>query len=93
MAFAGQSEDAIALYFGLHKNSLRARFADVLDRGRDRARDAATEALSKKERDSIDAIRRSFDSDWYSPEFGNDPYGGAHTVEEALAWCDSFKGK
>ncbi len=92
MAFAGQSEDAIALYYGLHKNNLRARFADALDRGRDRARDAAAEAETPTKTDQIllDAIKASFDSDWNDPQFGNLLFDGATSIEQAIEECKQY---
>jgi hypothetical protein len=96
MAAAGLVEDQIALRLGgLDKNQLRRRHIEALKQGR-ASRDAqkaqeAAEEPSKAEREQLARIEASFQSDWYSPEYGNDLYGGAMNVAEALEWCRRFK--
>src|SRR5262249_49780813 len=92
MAAAGLVEDQIALRIGGDKNQLRRRYIDAIKAGRNAKvqEKVAAEAaeLTKSERARLHAIKQSFDSDWYSPEHGNLIFGGTHTVEEALAWCE-----
>jgi hypothetical protein len=96
MAAAGLVEDQIALRLGgLDKNQLRRRHIEALKQGRasaaaQRAQEAAGQP-SKAEREQLERIEASFKSDWYSPEHGNDLYGGAMNVAEALEWCKQFK--
>jgi hypothetical protein len=96
MAAAGLVEDQIALRLGgIDKNKLRRRHIEALKQGRasaaaQRAQEAA-EQPSREERERLERINRSFQSHWYDPVHGNDLYGGARTVEEALAWCAQFK--
>ncbi len=92
MAAAGQSEDQIALYYGMHKNVLRARFIDALDRGREMERTAAAEAGGATKTDQIllDSIKSSFKSHWFDPQDGNLLFDGARTVEEAIEHCKQF---
>jgi hypothetical protein len=92
MAAAGLVEDQIALRLGgLDKNQLRRRYIEELKEGRTAAaaerEQAAAEELSRKERERLECVEASFRSHWYTKEFGNDLYGGTHTVEEALAWA------
>lgn len=97
LAAKGLSGDVIAARLGVNKNFLRAEHALDLHAGREikKAKEAAASAaaLSKKEQELLDRIKSSFDSHWYSKEHGNYLYGGAHTIEEAIAWCESFRAK
>ena len=97
LAAKGLSGDVIAARLGVNKNFLRAEYALDLHAGREikEAKEAAASAaaLSKKEQELLDRIKSSFDSHWYSKEHGNCLYGGAHTIEEAIAWCESFRAK
>jgi hypothetical protein len=95
LAAAGLSGDVIAAALAIGKNRLRAEHALDLHSGRtaknEAAKAAAATALSKEDAERLARIERSFKSHWYDPVHGNDLYGGAHTVEEALAWCAQFK--
>jgi hypothetical protein len=97
MAAAGLVEDQIVLRVGggIDKNQLRRRYIDSIKEGRVAAKEAQAaaeaEALSKQERERLEHIERSFASDWYDPQLGNLLYGGAHSVEEAIAWCEQFR--
>ena len=75
MAAQGLVEDQIALRLGSDKNQLRRRYIDSIKAGRDAkaAEKAEAEAaeLSKSEQARLDAIKKSFDSCWYSKETGN----------------------
>jgi hypothetical protein len=92
MAAAGLVEDQIALRIGGDKNQLRRKYIDSIKAGRDaKAKEkAAAEAaeLSRSERARLYAIKQSFNSPWYSKETGNIIFGGTHSVEEAIAWCE-----
>jgi hypothetical protein len=88
MAFAGQSEDAIALYYGLHKNTLRARFAHALDRGRDRARKAIACDLTREEKCALNSILSAFASQWHQPG-GNLLWRGINR-DSATSPADAF---
>jgi hypothetical protein len=96
MAAAGLVEDQIALRLGgMDKNRLRRRHIEALKQGRasaaaKKAREAARQP-SRQEREQLERIKASFASEWYSKTRGNDLYGGAHTIEEALAWCAQLK--
>jgi hypothetical protein len=92
MTAAGQSEDAIALHFRLAKNTLRANYADALDAGRDRAREAALGNLIEKvDYCFLDVAERSFLSDWVGPQFGNELYAGING-EGAKDLYDAYCG-
>jgi hypothetical protein len=95
LAAAGLSGDVIAAALAIGKNRLRAEHALDLHTGRtakiEAAKAAAAAAPNKEEAERIERIKRAFQSHWYDPVHGNDLYGGAHTVEEALAWCAQFK--
>lgn len=95
LAAAGLSGDVIAATLKLGKNRLRAEHALDLHSGREakKADEAAKRAaeLTKEEAERLARIKRSFESHWYDPETGNDLYGGAHSIEEALQWCRRFK--
>jgi hypothetical protein len=92
LAAEGFSGDVIAARLGVNMNTLRAQHALHLKAGRDakaeKKAEAEAAALSKSERARLYAIKQSFESDWYSPEHGNLIFGGTHSVEEALAWCE-----
>jgi hypothetical protein len=96
MAAAGLVEDQIALRLGgMDKNRLRRRHIEALRQGRasaaaKKAREAARQP-SRQEREQLERIKASFASEWYSKTYGNDSYGGAHTIEEAVAWCAQFE--
>jgi len=96
MAAQGLVEDQIALRLGSDKNQLRRRYIDSIKAGRDAkaAEKAEAEAaeLSKSEQARLDAIKKSFDSCWYSKETGNLIFGCTHSVEEALEWCEQTHG-
>jgi len=89
LAAEGLSGDVIAARLGVNKNYLRAEYALDLHAGRQikAAKKTAAGALSKKERQRLDCIKVSFESDWYDPESGNLIFWGTHSVEEALEWC------
>jgi len=97
MAAAGLVEDQIVLRVGggIDKNRLRRTFIDSIKQGRAEKQEAQAEAeaaeLSKQEREQLERIELTFASDWYTEEHGNLLYGGARTMEEALAWVQQFK--
>jgi hypothetical protein len=95
LAAAGLSGDVIAATLKLGKNRLRAEHALDLHSGREAKKaDAAAKAaaeLPREEREQLERIKASFKSHWYTKEFGNDLYNGAHTIAEALEWCRRFK--
>jgi len=90
LATEGISGDVIAARLGVNKNTLRARHALRLKAGRDAKieKRAAAEAVTRSERARLHAIKGTFDSHWYHPKHGNLIFGGTHSVEEALAWCE-----
>ena len=96
MAAAGLVEDQIALRIGGDKNQLRRRYIDAIKAGRNakvaEKAEAKAAELSKAKRGRLYAIKQSFDSPWYSKEHGNLIFGGTHSVEEAIAWCDEQTG-
>jgi hypothetical protein len=91
----GFNGDEISAKLRINKNTLRARHALELKAARaaqKREKDEAAAAQpTKKEQELLDHIERSFASHWFDSEYGNLLYGGAHTIEEALAWVDQFK--
>jgi len=95
LAAQGVNADVIAAHLGINKNRLRAEYALDLHTGRVKLKKqkaaAAVAALSKQDAELLDRIRGSFASHWYTKEFGNDLYGGTHTVEDAFRWCKDFK--
>jgi hypothetical protein len=95
LAAAGLSGDVIAATLKLGQNTLRREHALDLHSGRTAKSEAAKAALaaapSKAEREQLARIEESFQSDWYSPEHGNDLFGGAMNIAEALEWCKQFK--
>jgi hypothetical protein len=96
MAAYGLVEDQIALRLnGMDKNRLRRKYIDSIKEGRAIASAARAEAeaaeLTRKEKECLAAVKASFNSDWYSPEYGNDLFDGAHTVAEALAQCKNWQ--
>jgi hypothetical protein len=97
LAALGLNGDVIAQRLGVNKNTLRAKHALELKAGREARRAekerAAAAQLSKKERERLDCIKSSFNSHWYTKENGNDLYGGAQTIAEALEWCERFGNK
>jgi hypothetical protein len=88
MAAAGLVEDQIALRIGGDKNQLRRKYIDSIKQGRAAKQEAEAAELTRSERARLDAIKQSFDSDWYHPKLGNLLFGCTHSVEEALAWCE-----
>ena len=92
LAAEGFSGDVIAARLGVNMNTLRAQHALHLKAGRDakakEKAEAEAAALTRSEQARLDAIKGTFDSHWYSKETGNIIFGGTHTVEEALAWCE-----
>src|SRR5262245_45084284 len=96
MAAQGLVEDQIVARIGGDKNQLRRRYIDAVKEGRAKKRDAQAEAeaaeLNKSKRARLHAIKQSFESEFYDPEFGNLLFGGTHSVEEALAWCREQDG-
>jgi DNA-binding transcriptional MerR regulator len=95
LAAAGMSGDVIAAALAIGKNRLRAEHALDLHSGRtakvEAAKAAAATALSKEDAERLARIEASFQSEWFSEEFGNDLYGGARNVAEAQSWLASFK--
>jgi hypothetical protein len=94
LASEGFNQDVIAARLRMNKNSLRAEHALHLKAGRDakaeaRARAEAAE-LTRPERARLYAVRQTFNSPWYSKETGNIIFGGTHSVEEAIAWCEQM---
>jgi hypothetical protein len=92
LATEGFNQDVIAARLRVNKNTLRAQHALRLKAGRDAKREARAaaeaEALTGPERARLYAIKQSFNSPWYSKETGNIIFGGTHSVEEAIAWCE-----
>jgi hypothetical protein len=87
LAAAGDSGDVIAAKLQLNKNRLRAEHALELHAGRKfkQAERAAAEALSRKDRERIEAITRAWHSDWYDPEIGECLlFPDCKSLEEAL---------
>jgi hypothetical protein len=95
LAAAGLSGDVIAATLKLGQNRLRREHALDLHSGRtakiEAAKAAEATALSKEDAERLARIERSFKSHWYDPVHGNDLYGGAKNIAEALRWCESFK--
>jgi hypothetical protein len=70
-------------------NALRRDHAldlDAVRRKQAAEKAAAAPKLSNKERSLQDAITGSFQTKWYHPRMGNTLFGGARTLEQALAW-------
>jgi DNA-binding transcriptional MerR regulator len=95
LAAAGLSGDVIAAALAIGKNRLRAEHALDIHAGRtaknEAAKAAAATALNKEDAERLERIKRAFNSHWFDPVNGCDLYGGAKTIEEALAWCAQFK--
>lgn len=96
MAAYGLVEDQIALRLnGMDKNRLRRKYFDSIKEGRVIASAARMQAeaaeLTRKEKECLEAVKASFESDWYDPIYGNLLFDGAHTVEEALAQCKNWR--
>jgi hypothetical protein len=95
LAASGLPGDAIAAMLKVGQNRLRREHALDLFAGRTAknvaAKAAAAAALSRRERERRDLIKRSFASHWFDPLHGNDLFGRAKNIREALAWCDRFK--
>jgi hypothetical protein len=91
----GLNGDVVAAKLRMNKNTLRAKHALELQRGREARRAkkeaAAAAALSKEEREKIRVIEMALNSHWTTPEHGCLLYGGARTVAEALEWLGGFK--
>ena len=97
MASAGLVEDQIALRVGggIDKNQLRRRYIDSIKQGRAKKQEARAEAeaAESSKQEQLERIKASFASHWYDLQCGNLLYGGAHTVEEALAWVQQFSSR
>jgi hypothetical protein len=92
MIASGMVEDEVSTILKIEKNRLREQHILALKAGRKiwlerkaAAAPAAT-ARDRKQQDLRDAIEASFLTHWYHPKLGNVLYGGARTLEEALAW-------
>jgi uncharacterized protein YdbL (DUF1318 family) len=86
----GLVEDEIVSIIGAkNRNALRRDFIHDIKAGRAENRKAKAEAasVSKEDQALMAVIKKSFDSDWYSPEFGNDLFGGTYSIKEAFAWA------
>jgi hypothetical protein len=88
LARLGEPEDAIALQVNLNKNTLRRRH--ILDIARGRAAKAQATQLSRAEQHAINAILGAINSEWHTPDTGNDLWpglrgGGARDAPDAVA--------
>jgi hypothetical protein len=91
MAAAGLVEDQIALRIGDDKNSLRRKYIDAVKAGRAKNREvrARAEKLTRQQLAVREALTRSFDTGWFSPEIGHLICRDCWTPEEAIEWFEN----
>ena len=98
MAASGAVEDEIALHLGIDKNALRARYIVDIKRGKAMARASEVADMTREEMHAADAILSAINSEWHTPDGGNDLWpgldgGGAKSAADAFAKWQLDGGK